>query len=140
MKKTVAVIFDEKTKTHALRLLTTLSGEKYYILPVFITGDGKWLFYDHIIENANDAIWEKFGTNAILSPDKTHGGFLRLVGGNYKAVTCDAVMPLAKTAQITALCKLAGMACVGAKNTKQLLDTNEITAEIADKLLDGVLK
>ena len=115
MKKTLAVIFDATTKTQALHLISSLPTDKYFALPLYITPEGKWLFFDHIIENT-DSSWEKFGTNAILSPDKTHGGFLRLVGGSYKSISCDAVIPLAKPTNITALCRLAGIECLTQKS------------------------
>ena len=150
MKKTIAVIFDATTKTYAINMLAALPTDNYFVLPVYITNSGKWLFYDHVIENTDEALWEKFGTNAILSPDKTHGGFLRLVNGTYKTVTCDAVLPLVKATQITAICKLAGMAFVNAKCLRNLssvkqakapdsLNKSDLDACIADKIICGVL-
>ena len=105
-KKTVAVIFNSATKTPADTFLAALS--EHHVLPIYITDSGKWLLFDNPTNNMNEA----FGTSAILSPDKTHRGILRLVGGKYKAISCDAVFALTHTVEIALLCEMAGIAYI----------------------------
>jgi len=125
-KKTVAVIFDDNSKSSASILLASLSSERYFTLPIHITNKGKWLFYDNLTtDNINDTAWEKFGTNVVLSPDRTHSGFLRLVGDKFKIINCDIVFPLAQnSAQLISLCQSAGINFIGGEPacvTKTLL-------------------
>jgi len=109
-KNTVAIIFDSATKAPAITLLAALV--EHHTLPIYITDSGKWLFYDSLTDNMKDCSWEKFGTNAILSPDKTHGGILRLVGDRYKALSCDVVWLLTQSINVSALCEMAELACI----------------------------
>lgn len=99
-KLTVAVIFGGQSSEHevsrvsASSIISNLDSEKYYVVPVGITKSGKWMIYNGPIENIKNGEWEKFGTPAILSPDASQKGLLKLVGDKAKLIPIDLAFPV----------------------------------------------
>ena len=99
-KLTVAVIFGGQSSEHevsrvsASTIISNLDPEKYYIIPVGITKDGKWMIYNGPVENIKNGEWEKFGTPAVLSPDASQKGLLKTVGGKVKLIPIDLAFPV----------------------------------------------
>ena len=99
-KLTVAVIFGGQSSEHevsrvsASSIISNLDSEKYYVIPVGITKSGKWMIYNGPIENIKNGEWEKFGTPAILSPDASQKGLLKLVGDKAKLIHIDLAFPV----------------------------------------------
>ena len=99
-KLTVAVIFGGQSSEHevsrvsASSIISNLDSEKYYVIPVGITKAGKWMIYNGPIENIKNGEWEKFGTPAILSPDASQKGLLKLVGDKAKLIPIDLAFPV----------------------------------------------
>lgn len=98
-KKTVAVLFGGQSSEHevsrisASTIISNLDNEKYFIIPVGITKEGKWLIYNGPVDNIKNGEWEKFGTPAIISPDASHKGILKIVGGKVKIIPVDVIFP-----------------------------------------------
>lgn len=98
-KKNIAVLFGGQSSEHEVSKLSVqtifknLSKEKYCILPIYITKDGRWKLYDGAIENINniDMEWEKYSTNAIISPDASHKGIVRIIGEKIRIIPIDLV-------------------------------------------------
>lgn len=108
----------EVSKASAATIFANMSEEKYCIIPVYITLDGQWLLHDGGIENMNTAQLEKFGANAVLSPDRTHKCLLRIVAGKVKRVPVDIVFPAlhgvnGEDGTVQGLLELAGVPYVG---------------------------
>lgn len=123
-KKNVLVLFGgvspehEISKISADTIIKHLSEERYHIIPVYITQEGRWLLYDGAIDNVKNVAWEKFGTPAVLSPDRVNGGLLRIVGDKVKTIPVDVVFPVlhgknGEDGTIQGLCELAGIPYVG---------------------------
>lgn len=123
-KKVVAVLFGgcsnehEISKLSAANILSSMSNEKYFIMPVYITKDGRWLLYDGSIDNIKNVQWEKLGTPVVLSPDTSHSGLLRIVGEKVKNIPVDIVFPVlhgknGEDGTIQGLCEIAGIPYVG---------------------------
>ena len=99
-KLTVAVIFGGQSSEHevsrvsASSIISNLDSEKYYVIPVGITKSGKLMIYNGPIENIKNGEWEKFGTPAILSPDASQKGLLKLVGDKAKLIPIDLAFPV----------------------------------------------
>ena len=99
-KLTVAVIFGGQSSEHevsrvsASSIISNLDSEKYYVIPVGITKSGKWMIYNGPIENIKNGEWEKFGTPAVLSPDASQKGLLKLVGDKAKLIPIDLAFPV----------------------------------------------
>lgn len=74
MKKTVAVLFGGQSSEHevscmsARTIVDAIDKEKYDVLLIGITKEGKWLYVDHASRIA-DGSWRRCGKSAVLSPD-----------------------------------------------------------------------
>ena len=99
-KKTVAVLFGGQSSEHSVSLvsattiISNMDSEKYFIIPVGITKEGKWLMYNGPVENIKNGDWEKYGTPAVLSPDAGMKGIIKIVGDKAKIIPVDVVFPV----------------------------------------------
>jgi D-alanine-D-alanine ligase len=123
-KKNVLVLFGgcstehEVSKVSAYTVIANIPEEKYNVIPVYITKEGRWLLYDGSIDNLRNVPWEKFGTSAVLSPDRVNRGLLRIVGDKVKYIPVDVVFPVLHGAfgedgTIQGLLELSGLQYVG---------------------------
>lgn len=123
-KKVVAVLFGgqssehEVSKVSAATVISNISQEDYYVIPVYITKDGRWMIYDGPVENITNGQWERYATHAIISPDAKHRGLLRIVGDKIKVIPVDIVIPVlhgkgGEDGTIQGLLELAGIPYVG---------------------------
>ncbi|MDR1540255.1 MAG: D-alanine--D-alanine ligase [Clostridiales bacterium] len=123
-KKNVLVLFGgcspehEVSKVSAFSVIANMPEEKYNVIPVYITREGKWLLYDGSIDNLRNVPWEKFGTPAILSADRVNRGLLRIVGDKVKYIPVDVVFPVLHGANgedgtVQGLFELSGLRYVG---------------------------
>ncbi len=108
----------EISKISAATIMANIPEDKYNVIPLYITKEGEWLLYDGCIENTNNIQWKKFGTKAILSPDRTEGGLLRIVKDKVKTVPVDVVFPalhgdFGEDGTIQGLFEIAGIPYVG---------------------------
>ena len=123
-KKVIAVIFGGMSTEHEVSMMSAktvisgLSPEKYFVFPIYITKEGKWLLYEGVVNGLTSAQFESFGTSVVLSPDRAHHGLLRMVGDKVKPIWIDVVFPVlhgkfGEDGTIQGLCALAGIPCVG---------------------------
>lgn len=145
-KKTIVVLFGGQSSEHdvsklsAATVIANMNSEKYYILPVYITKDGKWLLYDGPAENINTNGWERYATNCVLSPDASHHGLLRIVGEKIKHIPVDLVFPVLHGAYgedgtIQGLLELAKLPYVGCGVLSSAMSMNKAyTKIVADKV------
>ncbi|MDR1001474.1 MAG: D-alanine--D-alanine ligase [Clostridiales bacterium] len=124
LKKNVLVLFGgcstehEVSKVSAYTVMANISEEKYNVIPVYITREGKWLLYDGAVDNLRNVPWEKFGTAVVLSPDRVNRGLLRIVGDKVKYVPVDVVFPVlhgknGEDGSLQGLLELGGLPYVG---------------------------
>ena len=150
-KLNVAVLFGGCSAEHAVSkisaaaVIANLSKEKYNVMPIYMTTDGKWLFYDGCIERLDQVEFEKFGVCAVLSPDRTERCLLRLVGGKARQIPIDVVFPVlhgvnGEDGTVQGLLELTGIPYVGCgvlasalcmdkAVTKQLVQAFEVVAQ-----------
>ncbi len=146
-KLNVAVIFGGVSPEHEVSLVSAstvianLSEEKYNIIPIYITKDGKWLMYEGAIKaDMNEILWDKFGIETILSPDRISGGLLRMVGGKIKRVPVDVIFPvlhgeMGEDGTIQGLFEISGIPYVGCKVLASAMAMDKaITKVIADSV------
>ena len=99
-KKVVAVLFGGQSSEHeisiksAYNIISNICKEKYSVLPIYISKDGQWKIYDGPIENLCNTDWQSYSTNAIISPDTTHKGIIRIVGDKIRIMPIDVVIPV----------------------------------------------
>ena len=127
MKKiTLAVLFGGCSSEHAVSLhsaagvLRGLDREKYHVVCVGITQDGRWLLCLDDPAALEDGTWHTSPacTPAILSPDRSHHGLLVLAQGGPEVVYLDAVLPIlhgknGEDGTVQGLLQLAGIPVVG---------------------------
>lgn len=121
-QKNILVLFGGCSPEHDISVASAATViqhmDKYNIVPVHITREGKWLLYDGKLDNIKNIDWEKFGTPAVLSPDRVNRGLLRIVGEKVKTIPVDVVFPVlhgenGEDGSIQGLCALAGIPFVG---------------------------
>ena len=101
MKKlTVVVLFGGQSPEYevscvsAANVIAALDEEKYDVLPVGITKNGNWRICHGSVDAIREGRWEKYSVDAILSPDASRKSLLKLVGGKYKEIPVDVVIPV----------------------------------------------
>ena len=98
-KKNVVILFGGISPEHeisiasAQNIISFMSEEKYNIIPVYITREGKWLMYDGHIDNIKNLHWERLGTQAFFSPDRVYKGLCRIVGDKIRLIPVDVIFP-----------------------------------------------
>ncbi|MBR4728090.1 MAG: D-alanine--D-alanine ligase [Clostridia bacterium] len=127
MKTTVLVLFGGVSGEHDVSLISAASvmrnmdREKYEILPMGITNDGRSYLYTGALEEIEQNRWEQDAahlTPAVLSPDRGHHGILVLRGSSFETVRVDVVFPVlhgknGEDGTMQGLLTLAGLPFVG---------------------------
>lgn len=99
-KKTVVILFGGQSSEHDVSLVSAknvignIDTNKYFVLTVGITKEGKWMLYNGAIEHIETGEWEKYATPAFISPDATSRSLIKLAGDKYKAIPIDVVFPV----------------------------------------------
>ncbi|GHU51615.1 D-alanine--D-alanine ligase [Clostridia bacterium] len=97
--KNVAVIFGgrsserEVSKLSAATIIGALPPEHINVLPIYITEDGDWLFYDGSPDRAVGIAWDKLGTPVTLDCGRRGGGLLRIAGEKTRPIKVDVIFP-----------------------------------------------
>ena len=125
-KKTVAVIFGGVSSEHevsrrsATSILENISRDKYNVIMLGITKEGKWLYYTGDIKNIPDGTWEKTNDicEAFISPDKTKKSIIVLKDNTYSHIPIDVIFPVlhgknGEDGTIQGLFEIAGIPYVG---------------------------
>ena len=125
-KTTVAVIFGGVSSEHDISLLSAasvlnnISREKYNVVCVGITKDGRWLYLGDGERDITDQSWERDASlpTAVLSPDRSHHGILKIENGKTETVPIDCVFPVlhgqnGEDGTIQGLFELSGIPYVG---------------------------
>ncbi|MBR1738108.1 MAG: D-alanine--D-alanine ligase, partial [Firmicutes bacterium] len=144
-KRVVGVLFGGQSSEHdiskisAATVISAIDKEKYFVVPIYIAPDGRWLLYDGLPDNITNGQWEKYAANAIISPDPQHGGLLRIVGDKIKKIQIDVVFPVlhglgGEDGTVQGLLELAGIPYVGCGVLASAVSMNKaFTKIIAEK-------
>lgn len=125
-KLKVAVIFGGCSSEHevscvsAYSVLQNLSKDKYDILPIGITKEGKWYLYSGGYGEIPNGKWENSPEKrpAFISPDRGVGGIVVLDGGSAEIIKIDCAFPVlhgrnGEDGTMQGLFQLAGIPFVG---------------------------
>ncbi len=126
-KKVVAVLFGSVSSEYEVSLMSATSvlqnipREKYDVVMLGITKDGRWLEYTGDIALIQLDQWQQSGhvTPAVLSPDRSTGGLLRILpDGRTETVRIDVAFPVvhgenSEDGALQGLFQLAGIPYVG---------------------------
>ena len=125
--KTLCIIFGGANSEHEVSLrsaasvLENVDRQKYNVLTLGITKDGRFLYYDGPTDFIPTGEWKTSGqvTPAILSPDRSHGGVLLLgAGGQATTLKVDVAFGVlhgknGEDGTIQGLLELSGIPYVG---------------------------
>lgn len=99
MKKNVVVIFGGDSSEHdisclsATTVIRNMDKEKYNVILVGITKEGKWLLVDRV-KDIEDGSWREGEVRAFISPDTTTRALVILAEGTYKVQKVDVIFPV----------------------------------------------
>jgi len=144
MNKTkVAVLFGGVSSEHEVSRLTAASvlqnidKDRWEVLPVGITKDGRWFLYRGPVSAIPDGGWEKDPgcVRAILSPDREHRGLLVEEDGRWRRMAVDVIFPAlhgknGEDGTVQGLAALAGIPCVGCGVFSSALCMDKAAAKI----------
>ena len=102
-KLKVAVLFGGASSEHevsrmsATSVLNNLDTEKYDVLPVGITKDGRWYLYSGPVEDLCSGAWERHSGNvpAAICPGSGLAGLVAFENGVCRSLPVDVVFPVA---------------------------------------------
>lgn len=125
-KTTVAVLFGgcssehEVSRISAASVIQNIPKDKYEVIPVGITKEGRWLLFSGDIAELPDGSWEQNPKNlpAHLSPDRTHRGLLVQNETGLEIRPVDVVFPVlhgknGEDGTLQGLLQLSGIPFVG---------------------------
>ncbi len=99
MKRNVVVIFGGDSSEHdisclsAQTVISNMDQEKYNIILVGITKEGKWLLVDSV-KDIKDGSWREGEVRALISPDTATRALIILAEGTYKVQKVDVIFPV----------------------------------------------
>lgn len=121
-----AVIFGGCSSEYSVSLesasavMKNLDPEKYEVLPVGITKDGEWFFYNGPVEYIENDTWQQseYCTPALISPDRRAHGLMLLEKDGVRTVSVDVAFPVmhgknGEDGTIQGLIKMAGIPLAG---------------------------
>lgn len=122
-KQTIAVIFGGQSSEHevscmsAINVIEQIDAERYEVILVGITKEGRWLKVKHA-ESLRDGSWREEKTGAVLSPDATDRCLIVREGAEVTKVQIDLVFPIlhglyGEDGTVQGVCELAKIPYVG---------------------------
>ncbi len=99
MKQTIVVLFGGQSSEHvvscmsAVNIIEQIDTEKYEILLIGITEEGRWLFVPSI-EDIRSGNWRKAEAEAVLLPDATKKCVVITRGSQREEISVDVVFPV----------------------------------------------
>ena len=97
-KKNVAVIFGGQSSEHevscvsATTIIQNIDKQKYDVIMIGITKEGKWVKVDSV-EEIQDGSWRESKVSALISPDATQKSVIFFDGDNTTSLKLDVVFP-----------------------------------------------
>lgn len=148
-KKTIAVLFGghspeyEVSLKSAFAVMSNMNRERYEIIPVGITRDGRWMRYSGDYESIKNDTWhekEEKCVPACISPDREVHGLVEFFGDVVSKVRIDMVFPvlhgsLGEDGTVQGLAELAGIPVIGCGTLSSALCMDK---ELADRIVESV--
>lgn len=98
LKKTIVILFGsnsndlDKSLKIAYNMISNINSDEYFSLPLGITEEGSWLMYQGNASSILNGEWKKFAIPAVLSPDASHKGILKISGDRVKIIPVDIII------------------------------------------------
>lgn len=147
-KKTIAVLFGGRSTEHEVSCMSVINvtscidNDKYDIILIGITKDGKWLKTESL-EDIRTGEWKNSKVSAIISPDATDGGLLITEGDSYKKIKLDVVFPVmhgntGEDGKLQGLLELSGIPYVGCGVLSSAVTMDKYFTKIIVDSLGGI--
>ena len=144
MKKKIAVLFGGCSAEYSISLasahslLTHIDQEKYEIIAIGITRDGRWFRYLGPYAGIADDTWHKdsrYCRPAFLSPDRQIHGLCEICDGLLSFTCLDAVFPVlhgrnGEDGTVQGLIQMAGIPLIGCDTMSSALSMDKYRAHI----------
>lgn len=125
-KLRVGVIFGgvsseyEVSLKSAASVIRNIRSDKYEVVCIGITKKGRWLYFPGDIDLIENGQWDKHKdcVSAVISPDKTHKGLIKLADGDVSILKIDVFFPVmhgknGEDGSIQGLLEMSGVPYVG---------------------------
>lgn len=126
-KQKIAVLFGGNSTEYDVSLQSSFSvfeninTDKYEVIAIGITRDGKWYHYTGAYENIKNNTWIKDSANicpVVVSQNPGDNGFLKIDGNNFTVLKVDIVFPVlhgknGEDGTVQGLFELSGIPVVG---------------------------
>ncbi len=125
-KLNVLIIFGGKSNEYEVSLksasavIDNIDKDKYNVMNIGITRDGKWLRYDGSTDNIRNDVWYNHESckEAFLSPCQSHKGFIEINNNETNVIPVDVIFPVlhgkyAEDGTLQGLLELSGIPFVG---------------------------
>lgn len=126
-KLKLAILFGGKSNEYivslhsAAAIIKNVPSDKFDVILIGITEDGKWFYYEGDVDKVNDNTWYRENLNPVVfNMDGSFKGFIKLnVNDNtYDKIEVDCIFPVlhgknGEDGTVQGLCQLAGIPFVG---------------------------
>lgn len=146
-KLNIAVLYGGSSPEHeisiksASTIISKMSSEKYNIIPIYITKEGKWLMYEgQMTCQLANIDWERFGVSVTINLDRNSKSLIRIVGNKISYVPIDIVFPVlhgtnGEDGRIQGIFEVANISYVGCKVLASSVSFDKAFAKIViDKI------
>lgn len=143
MKKTVLILFGGESNEHevslmsAFNVLNGMDKNKYEIITIGITKDGRWFLYEGSYDKIKDGSWEKCDNKeAFISPSKQHKGIAVFEkDGSVSFKKADVCFPVlhgenSEDGIMQGLLTLSGIPFVGGKTLSMAMCMDKVMTKI----------
>ncbi len=140
MKKQVAVIFGGMSSEHEISCISVVNvvngfnKDKYDVMLIGITKEGKWLLADSLSQ-IKDGSWQEGTQTAVISPDRSRPGIYILGKDTYEYIKVDVIFPVlhgkfGEDGTIQGLFELSGIPYVGCGVLSSSVSMDKISTKI----------
>ncbi len=134
-KKKIAIIFGgcsteyEVSLQSAFSVMENINTDKFDVIPIGITKDGKWYHYTGKTENIADNTWFRDCKNlcpVVVSQNRSEKSFFELMEGKFHVIKIDLVFPVlhgknGEDGTLQGLFELAGIPVIGCNTLSSAL-------------------
>lgn len=142
-KENLLLLFGGESTEHevsamsAYNVMEAVNRERYNLITVGITKEGKWYLYQGETEKIRDGSWEQSDAlkEAFLSPSKAQGGLVVLNGDRYETIPVDKCFPVlhgknGEDGTVQGLLTLAGIPYVGSNVVSSAMCMDKVFAKM----------
>lgn len=140
MKKQVAVIFGGMSSEHEVSCVSVVNvvngfdKDKYEVILIGITKEGKWLLTDSL-SRIQDGSWREGTQTAVISPDRSRPGIYVLKKDVYEYKKIDVIFPVlhgkfGEDGTVQGLFELSGIPYVGCGVLSSSVSMDKISTKI----------